>query len=152
MCKIGNIRIAKEKDISRIAEILVFTKRMNYRRIFQNDVYSFGELQVLRVSKEYTNNSTILNNTYIFEEDFVKGIMEIEGKEITKLYVDSFFSNQGIGGKLIEFAIEKFNVQFLWVLEKNDRAIEFYNSYGFFEKGEWKYEEGTVERLKKLER
>lgn len=32
------IRQAEVGDISRIAEILVFTKRVNYRRIFHNDL------------------------------------------------------------------------------------------------------------------
>jgi len=49
------IRKAEIKDISRIAEILVFVKRMNYRSIFQNDGFSFGELQVLSVAEEYKN-------------------------------------------------------------------------------------------------
>ena len=31
------IRRANKEDISRIAEILVFTKRVSYRPIFQND-------------------------------------------------------------------------------------------------------------------
>lgn len=35
------IRKAKVEDISRIAEILVFVKRMDYRSIFNNDDYSF---------------------------------------------------------------------------------------------------------------
>ena len=35
------IRKAEPKDISRIAEILVFTKRMKYRAIFHNDGYNF---------------------------------------------------------------------------------------------------------------
>ena len=35
------IRQATKKDASRIAEILVFSKRVNYRRIFENDAYSF---------------------------------------------------------------------------------------------------------------
>ena len=47
------IRKAEKKDISRIAEILVFDKRMNYRSIFKNDDYSFHVLQVLDVAKEY---------------------------------------------------------------------------------------------------
>ena len=34
-------------------------------------------------------------------------------KEIKELYVDHFFENEGIGGKLIEFAIKNFNVQYL---------------------------------------
>ena len=46
------IRKAEKKDLSRIAEILVFDKRMNYRSIFKNDDYSFHVLQVLDVAKE----------------------------------------------------------------------------------------------------
>ena len=46
------IRKATIDDLSRIAEILVFVKRMKYRPIFQNDDYSFGELQVLRVAEQ----------------------------------------------------------------------------------------------------
>ena len=48
-----NIRRAAVQDLSRIAEILVFVKRISFRPIFQNDAYSFGELQVLSVAEEY---------------------------------------------------------------------------------------------------
>ena len=54
------IRRAEEKDISRIAEILVFNKRVNYRSIFQNDAFSFGELQVLKVADEYLHDKELL--------------------------------------------------------------------------------------------
>ena len=47
------IRKATPKDLSRIAEILVFVKRMKFRPIFQDDDYSFGELQVLPVAEQY---------------------------------------------------------------------------------------------------
>ena len=46
------IRPAIPEDASRIAEILVFSKRTNYRSIFHNDAYSFGELQVLPLALE----------------------------------------------------------------------------------------------------
>ena len=50
----GNcIRKSAIQDVSRLAEILVFTKRMNYRSIFQNDKVSFGEIQVLPLAQEY---------------------------------------------------------------------------------------------------
>ena len=47
------IRKATINDVSRLAEILVFTKRMHYRPIFQNDKVSFGEMQVLPLAQEY---------------------------------------------------------------------------------------------------
>ena len=45
------------------------------------------------------------------EYEFVKGMHHIEGREIIELYVGSLFQNEGIGAKLIEFAIQRFNVQ-----------------------------------------
>ena len=36
------IRKAEKKDISRIAEILVFDKRIKYRPIFKDDAHCFG--------------------------------------------------------------------------------------------------------------
>ena len=56
------IRQATIKDVSRIAEILVFTKRMNYRRIFHNDKVSFGEIQVYPLVQDMLNNPEKLRN------------------------------------------------------------------------------------------
>ena len=49
------IRKATMQDISRIAEIIVFGKRVAYRPIFQNDIVSFNELQVINLIEEYRN-------------------------------------------------------------------------------------------------
>ncbi len=148
----AEIRQAKKKDVSRIAEILVYSKRLNYRPIFQNDSYSFGELQVLSVANEYLANKNPLEETWVYEDGFVKGLIQICGQEVKTLYVDSFFTNEGIGGKLLDFAIEKFDVRYLWVLEKNMRAIAFYSRHGFELTNTWQYEEGTTERLLRMER
>ena len=48
------IRKATLQDISRIAEILVFVKRIKFRPIFKDDDYSFGELQVIPVAEKYS--------------------------------------------------------------------------------------------------
>ena len=47
------IRRATIRDASRIAEISIFTKRINYRSIFNNDKVLFGEMQVYPLAKEY---------------------------------------------------------------------------------------------------
>ena len=67
------IRKAKEMDISRIAEILVFVKRMNFRRIFQDDSYSFGELQVLPIAKKYIDDG-IIDHMFVYDDEILKGL------------------------------------------------------------------------------
>ena len=146
------IRKATAKDISRIAEILVFVKRMNYRSIFQNDAVSFGEIQVLPISEEYSNPE-ILENIWVYEsEGIVKGLIRIVDKEVVELYVDHFFQGQGIGAELIEFAKKEFDVNCLWVLEKNADAIRFYETHGFKVTDNKALEEGTSEYRVMMER
>lgn len=145
------IRKAEIKDISRIAEILVFDKRINFRPIFGNDDYSFNELQVLKVAEEYSRPEK-LDNIFVYDDGIVKGLIHIEGTEIAELYVDYFFQDQGIGGKLIEYAKREHSADRLWAIEKNVNAVRFYEAHGFRLSGERKYEEGTTEFLVMMER
>ena len=145
------IRKATQDDISRIAEILVFVKRVNYLPIFGDPDYSFNTLQVLKVAREYSDTD-VLGSVWVYDDGIVKGLMHISGEEIETLYVDTFFENNGIGGQLIEFAKEKLGVRYLWALEKNTGALRFYERHGFVPDGERKFEEGTTEYLIKLVR
>ena len=146
------IRKAVMQDASRIAEILIFTKRMNYRKIFQDDKVSFGEMQVLPLAQDYIANPEKLTNIWVYDDEFVKGMIHIEGKEVVELYVDSFFQNKGIGARLMEFAIQTFDVSNLFVLAKNSNAIRFYKRYGFSLTQERLLEKGTTEYVMKMER
>ena len=145
------IRKAEPKDISRIAEILVFTKRMKYRSIFHNDEYSFNGLQVVKVAGEF-KDPKLLGKVWVYDDGIVKGMIHLEGKEIAELYVDYFFWKEGIGSKLIEFAKEQFDVRSVWTLEKNTDAIRFYEAHGFKLNGKRRLEEGTPEYIVMLER
>ena len=146
------IRHATIADASRIAEILIFAKRMNYRNIFKNDKVSFGEMQVYPLAKRYIDNSDELKGMWVYDDEFVKGVININGKQIVELYVDSFFENQGIGSILIKYAVEQLDCDFLWVLEKNIKAIRFYQKHGFVITEEKQYERGTIEYIVKMKR
>lgn len=145
------IRRATREDASRIAEILVFTKRMNYRRIFRNDKVSFGEIQVYPLAKAYVENPDKLEGVWVYEDEFVKGVLHIAEDRIEELYVDTFFENCGIGGELMAFAIEQ-NCRYLWVLEKNTDARRFYERHGFAVTGKRKLQEGTTEYIVEMKR
>ncbi|MBR3229091.1 GNAT family N-acetyltransferase [Candidatus Saccharibacteria bacterium] len=127
------IRQATTEDIPRIAEILVFSKRKNYRYIFKNDVASFTELQVYPLAKNLFENPNLLKNVFVYDDEFVKGLIRIDGAEIKELYVDPFFERKGIGGNLLNYAISNYHVQELWVLDKNEKAKNFYLKHGFTE-------------------
>ena len=147
-----NIRKSKIEDLSRIAEIYIFNNRINYFPIFNDESFSFGELQVVSLIDNYFKNNEIIKNIYVFDDGLIRGFFQINKTEICKLYVDTFFQNKGIGNELIEYAIKEFHADNLWALEKNTRAISFYQRHGFHLTGEKKLEEGTMEYLVKLER
>lgn len=147
-----NIRKAKLEDLSRVAEIYVFNNRVNFFPIFKDEGYSFGELQVVSLVDNYFKKNEIINNLYVFDDGLIKGFIQMDKTEICKLYVDTFFQDEGIGSKLIEYAIDEFHADKLWALEKNVRAISFYQRHGFHLTGERSFEEGTTEHILKLER
>ena len=146
------IRHATSTDASRIAEILIFSKRMNYRDIFHNDKVSFGEMQVYPLAKRYMENPCELDGIWVYDDEFVKGMIHISGNQVVELYVDSFFENQGIGSKLIHFAVEQMHCDFLWVLERNMKAQRFYQRHGFAITQERMHQEGTAEFVVKMKR
>lgn len=148
-----NIRKARIDDLSRIAEIYVFNNRMNYFPIFKDESFSFGELQVVSLADKYFGKDEIMKNIFIYDDNgLIKGFIQMDETEICKIYVDTFFQSEGIGNMMIEYAIKEFHADNLWVLEKNSRAISFYQTHGFYPTGEKKFEEDTTEYLLKLVR
>lgn len=156
------IRKAIIKDISRIAEILIFSKRVAYRNIFKNDKVSFGEMQVYPLVIKYIENRNLLENIFVYNDEFVKGMINISfydsnSIEIKELYIDSFFQKQDIGSKLLEYVemyvrnLGNSNI-FLWVLEKNSAARMFYEKQKFLITTEKRLEEGTEEYIVKYQK
>ena len=147
------IRKATIQDVPRIAEIIVFGKRVAYRPIFNNDVVSFNEIQVINLIEEYRNNPTLLENMIVYDDGIVKGVINKMYKdnaiEICEFYVEPFFKGNGIGKQLIQQVIleartNKSNKIFLWVIEDNLSARKFYENNGFIASGETCLIEGTT--------
>lgn len=133
------LRKAGNMDISRIAEILIFTKRTTYRPIFKNDNVSFNEMQVLKEIEKLSQPSA-LDNIYVYDDGIVKATVKIEDvgekTKISEFFVDPFFQGEGIGTKILNNVIEKSKEVFLYVLDKNEKAIRFYVKMGFKYTGE----------------
>ena len=129
------IRKATIQDVPRIAEIIVFGKRVAYRPIFNNDVVSFNELQVINLIEEYRSNPALVDNMLVYDDGIIKGVINRSFKdnavEICEFYVEPFFKGNGIGKQLIQQVIlearsNKRNKIFLWVIEDNLSASKFY--------------------------
>lgn len=72
--------------------------------------------------------------------------------EIKKLFVEPVLQGQGLGAKLLEYAVEHMGANTLWALEKNARAIHFYQRHGFQRTDERRLEDGTSEYLVRMQR
>ena len=146
------IRKATAKDAGRIAEIEIFNYRLYFYPIFQSDEFYFDELQVLSAAKELAEDEEKLLNTYVYDDGAVKGFIRLNGKQVEKLFVEPVLHGKHIGEALLQYAIDTHGVTFLWALEKNERAIRFYERHGFHKTNEKMLEEDTTEYLIRMER
>lgn len=146
------IRKAKLHDVSRIAEIIVFGKRVAYRPIFNNDFVSFNELQVMDLVEKYHNNPMLIDNFIVYDDGIVKGVINrkfMDNRvELCEFYVEPFFKGKGIGRELIQYVISEAKEMnkrkiFLWVIKDNLSSRKFYEANGFKENGETCLIEGT---------
>ena len=145
------IRKATISDCARLAEIEIFNYRLNFYPVFRNDDFYFGELQVPALMKTLRDQN-FLCETFIYDDGVVKGFVRIHNDEIVKLFVEPVLQGKGIGAALLAFAVQEKGARWLWALEKNTRAIAFYERHGFVLTDERKLEEDTTEYLMKMER
>ena len=138
------VRKASMNDLSRIAEIQIFNYRLFIYPIFKSDDYYFNELRVPALMQEYESS---LDSLYVYDDGVVKGFIKIEGTYIARLFVEPVLQNASIGSQLLEYAIKEHNADHLWALEKNAKAIRFYERHGFSVTEKKKPEEGTSEYL-----
>lgn len=146
------IRKAEEKDIPRIAEIIVFGKRTAYRKIFNNDIVSFNHLQVVDLANTYYENNKLMETMLVYDDGIVKGVINRrynrECVEILDFYVEPFFWGCGIGTRLLRRLLQEAKQSGsqsigLWVIAENIKARKLYEKNGFFMTGETNIIEGT---------
>ena len=146
------LRKATIQDIPRIAEIIVFGKRVAYRSIFNDDIGSFNGLQVIHIIDEYQKDTALIDNMIVYDDGILKGVINRmfagDSIELCEFYVEPFFKGMGIGKELIQYVISEArsaNVKriFLWVIRDNLPERRFYEANGFKESGDTQLIEGT---------
>jgi len=144
-----NIRRATTYDLPRIAEIVIFNYRLNFYPIFQDDDFYFHEMQVVNLIDTYKE---LVDSMWVYDDGVVKGFIQVENGEVKKLFVEPVLQGKAIGTFLLNYAMNEHNANNLWALEKNVRAIHFYERHGFHMTADKKFEEGTTEYLVYLKR
>ena len=99
------IRTARNDDLNRIAEIEVFNYRLKFYPIFLDDAFYFGELQVPNVARRYADS---LEDIRVWDDGVVKGFILVRNGEVKKLFVEPVLQGQGIGARLLEYAVEHY--------------------------------------------
>ena len=94
----------------------------------------------------------LLDELFVYDDGVVKGFMRVHGQELCKLFVEPVLQSRGIGAALLAHAVDSLGVRHLWALEKNTRAIAFYQRHGFRLTEQRRLEEGTTEYLVRMER
>ena len=143
------IRQATINDLVRIAEIFVFNYRLNFYPIFQEDIFYFEELTVFNMVESFAKE---LDSIWVYDDGVVKGFIQIEKREVKRLFVEPVLQGKAIGTELLEYGIVEMDANHLWALEKNIKAIAFYKRHGFDTTNEKKYEEDTTEFLVRMEK
>ena len=143
------IRQAKINDLVRIAEIFVFNYRLNFYPIFQEDIFYFEELTVFNMVESFAKE---LDSIWVYDDGVVKGFIQIEKREVKRLFVEPVLQGKAIGTELLEYGIAERDANYLWALEKNIKAIAFYQRHGFDTTNEKKYEKDTTEFLVRMEK
>lgn len=144
------IRKACRQDICRLAEIEIFNYRLHFYPIFRSDWYYFEELQVSHLMQRYEADPALLESIYVYDDGVVKGMVAVKEHNISKFFVEPVLHSQGIGSALLRYVLEHTDASQLWVLEKNPRAIAFYQRHGFHLTEEKMPEDGTEEFLVKM--
>lgn len=147
-----HLRPARAEDLLRIAEIEIFNYRLNFYPIFRSDAYYFCEKTVSNLIAFYSKEPGVIENTVVYDDGVVKGFVRVNGDLIEKLFVEPVLQNRGIGDALFRYAAETLGGRRLWVLEKNPRAIRFYERHGFHLTEQKKRVDDTNEFLIRMER
>ena len=130
MIKIESLNTINNKDIEEILATWESSVRATHDFLSEEDIISIKPQVVEGV--KYVSNLLCVRD----ENDVIKAFMGVHDFKIEMLFVSNENRGNGIGKKLVEYAINVLNVNYVDVNEQNPQALGFYEHMGFqvFEK------------------
>ena len=132
MNKIENLNNLNNKDIEEILDTCESSVRATHDFLSEEDIISIKP-QVIE-GANYVSNLLCVRD----ENGIIKAFMGIHNFKIEMLFISDEKRGNGVGKRLVEYAIKVLNVKYVDVNEQNPQAVGFYNHMGFkvFKKSE----------------
>ena len=133
MIKIENLSTINNKDMEEILDTWESSVRATHNFLSEEDIMSIKP-HVVEGAKYVSKLLCVRDN-----QEVIKAFMGIHDSKIEMLFVSNDSRGNGIGKKLVEYAIEVLNVNYVDVNEQNPQAVGFYEHMGFqvFKKSEF---------------
>lgn len=133
MIKIENLNSINNKDMEEILDTWESSVRATHDFLSEEDIISIKP-QVMEGAKYVSKLLCVRDNNSI-----IKAFMGIHDFKIEMLFVSNESRGHGVGKRLVEYAIEVLNVNYVDVNEQNPQALGFYEHMGFkvFKKSEF---------------
>lgn len=125
MIKIENLNNINNKDMEEILETWESSVRATHDFLSEEDIISIKP-HVIEGAK-YVSKLLCIRDT----NDVIKAFMGIHDFKIEMLFVSNESRGNGLGKRLIEYAIKELNVNYVDVNEQNPQAVGFYKHIGF---------------------
>nr|WP_195336769.1 GNAT family N-acetyltransferase [Paraclostridium bifermentans] len=133
MMKIENLNNINNKDMEEILDTWESSVRATHDFLSEEGIISIKS-QVIEGAKYVSKLLCVRDNNGI-----IKAFMGIHDFKIEMLFVSNESRGHGVGKRLVEYAIEVLNVNYVDVNEQNSQALGFYEHMGFkvFKKSEF---------------
>lgn len=125
MIKIENLNNINNKDIDEILDTWESSVRATHDFLSEEDIISIKP-HVVEGAK-YVSKLLCVRD----KQGTIKAFMGIHNSKIEMLFVSNDSRGNGIGKKLVEYAIQVLNINYVDVNEQNPQAVGFYKYMGF---------------------
>ncbi|MGM0301423.1 hypothetical protein IGI66_001018 [Enterococcus sp. AZ048] len=94
--------------------------------------HSFLTVEEIDALKPEVRNALLeIEHLYGYYAPNLIGFIGIENKKVDMLFVDASYRGQGVGKKLLQYALDTFHVGSVDVNEENRQGLGFYTHMGF---------------------
>ncbi|GAA0064621.1 GNAT family N-acetyltransferase [Clostridium sp. CTA-1] len=125
MIKIENLNNINRDDMDNILNVWESSVRATHTFLKEEDIISIKPQ--VKEGVDYVSKLLCVRD----EKGAIQAFMGVHQSKIEMLFVDSNSRGNGIGKKLINYAINVLNAKFVDVNEQNTQGVGFYKHMGF---------------------